>query len=326
MPPHIISAACLGIFFGVLLEWFGDVHERTGLLRRNFIVAAVAAALVSGSAAISIKSGSNRTGSSEHKVGNPSIIQLNGSEKKIAEPTRQEIEFFENMNQCAGTMQHYRLPPTGYDPQTESAESQAGRQLYNKLDCASCHKIKGSGGTLGPPLDGIGGARGAQFITAHLLDPEKQMQEFPDLFGGRPNIMPHPGVSLNDAKALASYLLTLPEPKNGFLILSHAKLHSPKHKKPEALTHSKTSGPTPTGTGRDLFLSHGCAACHTLNNSAPRFGPRLDGIAKRRTRLQLEEAMHGGTDEPEMNFKVYHLTNQEAGQIVDFLIKLPAAK
>jgi len=30
MPPQVISAACLGIFFGVLTESFGDVHEQTG--------------------------------------------------------------------------------------------------------------------------------------------------------------------------------------------------------------------------------------------------------------------------------------------------------
>ncbi len=30
MPPQVISAACLGIFFGVLTESFGDVHEKTG--------------------------------------------------------------------------------------------------------------------------------------------------------------------------------------------------------------------------------------------------------------------------------------------------------
>ena len=309
-----------------------DSKENKPLVRRNFIMLAVAVALVSGSSAISYKSAPSRSANKNHKLSanknhklnDPSITQLNGSDEKIAPPSRHQIEFFENMNQCAGTVQSYRLPPTGYVPAAESAESQAGKQLYNKLDCASCHKVSGSGGTLGPPLDGIGGARGLQFITAHLLDPEKQMQEFPDLFGGRPNLMPHPGVSLNDAKALASYLLTLPEPKDGFLILSHPKGSASKQKKIDTAIHTKTSGPTELG--RNLFLSHGCAACHTLNNSVPRFGPRLDGIASRRTRQELMEAMHGGTDEPEMNFKVYHLTNQEANQIVDFLMRLPRAK
>lgn len=279
---------------------------------------------VHGSSAISSKSSASKaTKKSPQKIENPSITQLGGSEH-LPSPSRPAVDLFENMNQCAGTVQHYRLPPTGYVPAAASKESLAGKQLYNRLDCASCHKIKGDGGTLGPPLDGIGGARGEQFITAHLLDPEKQMQEFPDLFGGRPNLMPHPGVSLDDAKSIAAYLLTLPEPKNGFLISSHPKVHSSSIKKAKRLTKEETVHSTEPG--RKLFLSHGCAACHTLNNEVPRFGPRLDGISSRRTRLELEEAMHGGTDEPEMNFKVYHLTNQEAKQIVDFLIKLPRAR
>ncbi len=279
---------------------------------------------VYGSSAISSKSSTHKAAKkSPQKIENPSITQLGGAEH-LPSPSRPEIDLFENMNQCAGTVQHYRLPPTGYVPTADSKESLAGKQLYQRLDCASCHKIKGNGGTLGPPLDGIGGARGEQFITAHLLDPEKQMQEFPDLFGGRPNLMPHPGVSLADAKSIAAYLLTLPEPKNGFLISSHPKMHNANIKKAKRLTKVETIGSMEPG--RKLFLSHGCAACHTLNNEIPRFGPRLDGISSRRTRLELEEAMHGGTDEPEMNFKVYHLTNQEAQQIVDFLIKLPRAR
>lgn len=285
---------------------------------------AVSLISLNGSAAISSKSSAHKAAiKSPQKIESLSITQLGGSEH-LPKPSRPEIDLFENMNQCAGTVQHYRLPPTGYVPAAVSKESLAGKQLYQRLDCASCHKIKGNGGTLGPPLDGIGGARGEQFITAHLLDPDKQMQEFPDLFGGRPNLMPHPGVSLVDAKSIAAYLLTLPEPKNGFLISSHPKVHNSSIKKTKRLTTQEPAGSIEPG--RKLFLSHGCAACHTLNNQVPRFGPRLDGISSRRTRLQLEEAMHGGTDEPEMNFKVYHLTNQEAKQIVDFLIKLPRAR
>ncbi|CAN5473224.1 hypothetical protein BH10CYA1_BH10CYA1_49880 [soil metagenome] len=253
----------------------------------------------------------------------PTIMPLDGNETNMPTPSKHAVDLFENMNGCAGTVHHYKLPPTGYLPPPESAESRSGQQLYNRLDCASCHKIKDAGGTLGPPLDGIGGARGEQFITAHLLDPEKQMSEFPDLFGGRPNLMPHPGIKMEDAKLISKYLLTLPEPAKGFLVVAHPKIGK-KHSRMKVATSSSSN--SDLEPGRSLFLSHGCAACHTINNSVPRFGPKLDGISQRRTRKTLEEAMHGGTDEPEMNFKVYHLTNEESKQIVDFLMKLPSAK
>jgi cytochrome c2 len=264
----------------------------------------------------------SRSASKKTNAVAPGITQLSGSENDVPKPSKEVLELLENMNQCAGTVQHYRLPPTGYTPPSESDASRQGKQLYTRLECASCHKIKGQGGTLGPPLDGIGGARGEQFITAHLLDPEKQMQEFPDLFGGRPNIMPHPGVSLKDAKLITSYLLALPEPENGFLISAHPKIDVSQKK-----IHKQASANSDSiKDGRTLFLSHGCAACHTLNSAASRFGPRLDGISARRTRLTVEEAMRGGTDEPEMNFRALHLTNEESKHIVDFLMNLPKSK
>ncbi len=298
----------------------------------NLLVVMLSLTFLSGTTAISSKLQSDQTiasksrnASKKPKAVAPGITQLSGNQDDVPKPSQEVLDLLENMNQCAGTVQHYRLPPTGYTPPPESDLSREGKQLYTRLECASCHKIKGRGGTLGPPLDGIGGARGEQFITAHLLDPEKQMQEFPDLFGGRPNIMPHPGVSLKDAKLIASYLLTLPEPENGFLISAHPKpVVKPQktHKLPQTSSASSDS----ITDGRTLFLSHGCAACHTLNNSASRFGPRLDGISSRRTRQTVEEAMRGGTDEPEMNFRVLHLNNEQSKHIVDFLMDLPRSK
>lgn len=46
-----------------------------------------------------------------------------------------------------------------------------GSQLYNSLGCASCHIIKGQGGSLGPELTVIGGARGLQHLRQALIDP-----------------------------------------------------------------------------------------------------------------------------------------------------------
>jgi mono/diheme cytochrome c family protein len=186
---------------------------------------------------------------------------------------------------------------------------------------------------LGPPLDGIGGARGEQFITAHLLDPEKQMLEFPDLFGGRSNIMPHLGIRLNEAKLITAYLLTLPEPQNGFLVNAHPKIDAPSKEhseekivaEPATVNGATANGAASVSKGRALFLSRGCAACHTVDGGPSRFGPRLDGISSRRTRLELEEALRSGYDEPEM-IRTLHLSSAEMQNIIDFLNSLPSVK
>jgi len=261
------------------------------------------------------------------KLTAPAITSLHGN-GSLPGPTAPVPDLDENMNQCAGTVQHYRLPPTGYTPPAQSAASRAGKLLYVKRNCASCHQAENKGGTLGPPLDGIGGARGEQFITAHLLDPEKQMREFPVLFGGRSNIMPHLGIELKEAKLISAYLLTLPEPQEGFLVSAHPKLAVPGKANSVTKTVAKsatTASASSVSKGRALFLSRGCAACHTVDSAPTRFGPRLDGVSSRRSRQELEEALRSGYDEPEM-IRTLHLSSAEVQNIIDFLNTLPSGK
>ena len=48
----------------------------------------------------------------------------------------------------------------------------AGRQVYEKNGCASCHSIERTGGSLGPDLTDIGRRRGLKFLTESLVKPE----------------------------------------------------------------------------------------------------------------------------------------------------------
>jgi len=49
--------------------------------------------------------------------------------------------------------------------------TQKGSELYAKLTCASCHIVKGQGGTLGPELTDIGVQRGPQYLRQSLVEP-----------------------------------------------------------------------------------------------------------------------------------------------------------
>jgi putative heme-binding domain-containing protein len=49
--------------------------------------------------------------------------------------------------------------------------AQKGSDLYVKLNCASCHIVKGQGGSLGPPLTDIGALRGPQHLRQSILEP-----------------------------------------------------------------------------------------------------------------------------------------------------------
>jgi putative heme-binding domain-containing protein len=48
----------------------------------------------------------------------------------------------------------------------------AGRQVYEKSGCGSCHRIEKDGGNLGPDLTDIGRRRGLKFLAESLVKPE----------------------------------------------------------------------------------------------------------------------------------------------------------
>jgi putative heme-binding domain-containing protein len=51
-------------------------------------------------------------------------------------------------------------------------DASAGRLVYQKSGCASCHRIESGGGNLGPDLSDIGRRRGLRFLTESLVKPE----------------------------------------------------------------------------------------------------------------------------------------------------------
>lgn len=96
-----------------------------------------------------------------------------------------------------------------YTPAPATASSRAGEVLYKKMDCATCHSIKGEGGKVGPALDGVGARRTAQFLIAHMTDPQKHAENLPL---DHPNgaMMPATAGTADKIAQLAAYMLTLP--------------------------------------------------------------------------------------------------------------------
>ena len=53
-----------------------------------------------------------------------------------------------------------------------SGDPAAGKAVYQRSGCGSCHRIEDAGGNLGPELTDIGRRRGVAFLTESLLKPE----------------------------------------------------------------------------------------------------------------------------------------------------------
>jgi putative heme-binding domain-containing protein len=59
----------------------------------------------------------------------------------------------------------------GADVNAWSASAQRGKQIYNRLDCSSCHVVAGGGRSAGPELTRIGVARKPEQLRVDLTDP-----------------------------------------------------------------------------------------------------------------------------------------------------------
>lgn len=229
------------------------------------------------------------------------------------------------------TPETYSLGRTGYTPRAASAESERGQTLYATLNCASCHAIGGTGGRIGPPLDGVGARRDATFLGDHLTNPDEHARRLPEAHANMANRMPHPHLTSDEVRAMVAYLLTLPEPPEGFVVASHGA--------PGALaSDAAASGFVPADetdsarAGRKLYFDLGCAACHTIEGKGGQFGPPLDGIGARRSRRFIaghiaNPPQHSqefpGEHASEAMMPPTEATPDQIEQIADFLMTLP---
>lgn len=227
--------------------------------------------------------------------------------------------------------QTYVIEPTGYKPEATTTLSEQGRALFEKLNCAGCHTIGNSGGRIGPPLDGVGGRREKDFLTAHLTNPEEHAKKFPELHGNQPNRMPHPHASPDEIKSLVAYLLTLPEPPAGFRVSPHAhgEVSEAGAMKADFVPAVATDS---SRAGQKLYFDMGCAACHTINKVGGQFGPKLDGIGARRSREfitvhitnpQVHTEEFPGEHAAKAMMPPTSATPEQIEQIAAFLMTLP---
>ena len=226
--------------------------------------------------------------------------------------------------------QSYVIEPTGYKPEAATPQSEQGHALFEKLNCAGCHTISNSGGRIGPPLDGVGGRREKDFLTAHLTNPEEHAKKFPELHGNQPNRMPHPHVSPDEVKTLVAYLRTLPDPPAGFRVNPHAHGEVPEATAMKA--DFVPASPTDSSrAGQKLYFDMGCAACHIINKVGGQFGPKLDGIGARRSREfitshitnpQVHTEKFPGEHAAKTMMPPTSATPEQIEQIADFLMTL----
>jgi len=123
-------------------------------------------------------------------------------------------------------------------PLTPLVTARVERGLERRFACLGCHRIGGSGGRIGPILDGLGERADLAYTLAMIQDPEATIPG---------TLMPHQPMPDREAQRLARYLVSLPGPE--------------AEPPTEAVQAPTALAPADSLSGPALYARH-CAACH----------------------------------------------------------------
>ncbi|MEZ4486845.1 MAG: cytochrome c [Cyanobacteriota/Melainabacteria group bacterium] len=290
----------------------------------NLLYLALAAGSISLLAGLAPGAFGDETGAKDAEASKRLITPLDKIDRPQKPEFRQE-ESTEPQTSSDDEDDFLELPPWGYVPREEDEASRKGKELYEKHNCKECHAIFGKGGEVGPPLDGIGGHRGPEWLMDRMLNPKDQMKKFAHVFGNRPNIMPHPALTKQEAEYIVDYILTLPEPKEGYLVASHSTTLKEKRKKfgkPDKPEEVNVEGAV---RGAKLFYEMSCYTCHSTDGSKDRFGPDLAGISTRAGGKELKRFLKRTSRSPLMREQEEKLTDEQLEDLKEFLMSIPEA-
>jgi cytochrome c2 len=207
-----------------------------------------------------------------------------------------------------------------------------GRRITQELSCKSCHIIESEGGTIGPPLDGISKYISQAQIESRLSKAAAKAK-FPPFLTPK-EIMSHARLPAAQAKAVSVYLSKLPNTESKWNISHHGG--NDTDSVPQGVRFSPRKADASSEHGKQLYLDHGCAACHSIGETGGRIGPSLLGIGARRSHNFIESrittgAILGPNRSGEYKRMGYRMPPQtvsakEAADITNFLLTLPESK
>lgn len=202
-----------------------------------------------------------------------------------------------------------------------------GQKILYKKGCLNCHFIKGDGGFIGPPLDGIGKYLTQEQIV-HRLTSSKPIKPMRQRFPSANEFMRHVLLTNHDARLVAQYLTTLPEAD---LKTSHPETDVEKFL-PKGSKFTPKEPNESSKKGKQKFQDYGCLACHSVKGQGGRLGSALDGVGARRSRTFIESRIKKGAiimfaDKQYKSSKFImppsELSDKDISRIVDYLMTLP---
>lgn len=151
------------------------------------------------------------------------LIGLKGSvliHPRVGDTTAKSlVAYLETLPEPAGGFilsPHIMAPPSenpkpnlSYKAAAATANSEAGKILFQKRGCVACHSVNNTGGWLGPALDGVGGRIARLDMERQINNPKVIVRESIDAQETWPQ-MPKMDLPKEDVQKIIDYLMTLP--------------------------------------------------------------------------------------------------------------------
>jgi mono/diheme cytochrome c family protein len=238
-------------------------------------------------------------------------------------------------SESSKTAKPISIAPTGFKPAAASAESEVGKKLAARQNCATCHSIEGKGGCLAPPFEGIGARRTRSYMLARLSSERQAIDEYSKL-NTQGELFAHARVPAQQASSLVSYLLTIPEPAGGFQVNGHQMPESKLVEVEVKVQAQSENAPNAESIrqGKALFIKRNCLSCHSVGESGGQFAPDLRGIGKRKGRDYIVATLsaaenHTLSESEKSGDKIVMspaaFSPAQIQKVADFLMSLPEA-
>jgi mono/diheme cytochrome c family protein len=177
-------------------------------------------------------------------------------------------------------------------------DPKAGREIFAKKRCVTCHQVGGTGGVVGPSLDSLGQQGSPIFIAAAMWNHGPSMAEAMRVRGIR-----RPDFSGAELRDLIAYLRSA---------------NAGRGTEPIFLLPGRPD------QGQEVFIRRRCAECHSIKGRGGRVGGEL---AERRVQLGLvqfaaamwNKAPSMTNEMKERNISVPQLRAEEMADIVAYL-------
>jgi len=173
-----------------------------------------------------------------------------------------------------------------------------GKKTWQSKNCINCHTILGNGAYYAPDLTKTAQKRDKDWLKSFLQNPAE----------------------IRPGTAMAGVKLTEQEAENMIALLNWVSGVDTNGWPPEPVMSLNSES---MDSGKNIFVSDGCAGCHAINGEGGTAGPDLSDISDRRDAEWLKQFITNPQNvKKDAKMPSSDLSGDELNALVDYLVTL----